>query len=563
MDTDNIENLPIVVKTFIDAVIKKMRYKKKVRNDVRCELTAHFADALRSCQTDEEKTSLAKEMITDFGDPKILAILIRRGKKRNRPLWKKTIIGAMKAIGIFIVLFFFYSLWFISGKPVISTDYVNVLNKMSRPDVTEGQNAWTDYNKAVELYVKPEEKVKEITDELKLTGIKAQLKELSDDQKEIFTDWLKNNKPAWDHFAAGSQKPYAYRQYGYEDDNGNYNGPEEPWLMHIMMPHLLEIKNISKLGAWQAAIDAERGDLQQALERCLTLIKTGKHLKSSFILIEQLVGTSIQAIGYSTITKIISKKHISVNLLNKLNDELISIYSTGYPISSMEGERLFFLDCVQHMYTKGGPGGGHLVPKKMGVIFNSFETYNIGNEDGLAGFVQTAAFGSLGVVLAGRDDTLKKGNELYDYLNTLTNYTPYQKKTENIKRVYDCLKELSFRHMLIKTLVPALEKVIDYSYKTKAHYEAMLTMLAVLRYGNQKGTLPDDLTQLVSAGYLTSVPADPYSADSLVYKKTEGGFTLYSIGSNFTDEGGKHGTDKHGEKRKWADNGDMVFWPTN
>ena len=135
MDTGNTENLPIVVKAFIDAVIKKMRYKKKVRNEVRRELTNHFTDTLRSCQTDEGKISLAKEMITDFGDPKILAILITRGKKRNRPLWKKAIIKCVQACGIFIILFFFYSLWFISGKPVISTDYVQVLNKMNRPDI--------------------------------------------------------------------------------------------------------------------------------------------------------------------------------------------------------------------------------------------------------------------------------------------------------------------------------------------------------------------------------------------------------------------------------------------
>jgi len=551
MDTGNTENLPAVAKTFIDVVIKKMRYRKKVRSEVRRELTDHFIDALRTCQTDKEKTSHAEEMITDFGDPKILAILIRRGKKRNRPLWKKAIIRPLQALGIFIVLFFLYSLWFISGKPVISTDYVTVLNKMSKPDIMEGQNAWTDYNKAIAAYIKPEGKVKEITDELKATKIKDRLDKLTDEQKEIFTAWLDSNKPAWDHFVAGSKKPYAYREYGYEDGSE----PEDRWLIAIMLPHLKEIRDISRLGAWHAVIDADRGDIQQALERSLALIKTGKHLKNHFILIEQLVGSAIEAIGSKAITEIISEKQVPAALLDKLNDELTSVYSTGYPMSNMDGERLFFHDCVQQIYTAGGPGGGHVIPDRL-----VFLTHDIGQtEDDI---IERMLAVPACIIHAGRNDIIKKGNELYDHLNTLTKYTPYQKRKNKIKRTEDFLEELSFRYSLIKTLLPAIEKVIALNYRAKAQYESLLTILAVLRYQNQTGDLPDDLGQLVQAGYLASLPDDPYGPGPLAYKKTGSTFTLYSLSNNFTDDGGKQGTNDEGEKTKWPENGDMLFWPT-
>ena len=554
MDKNNTENLPIVAETFIDVVIKKMRYKKKVRNEVRQELVAHFADALRSCQTDEEKTSVAKEMITDFGDPKILAILITRGKKRNRPLWKKVIIRSLKAFGIFIVLFFLYSLWFISGKPAISTDYVNVLNEMGKPDVIEGHNAWVDYDKAIALYIEPEDKVKEITDDLNMNKIKIQLKELTDEQREIFTNWLDSNKPAWDHFAAGSQKPYAYRQYGYGDYDESV---DEPWLVHILLPHLGDIRNVSKLGAWSAIVDAEQGDLKQALEKCLALTKSGKHLKRNIILIEQLIGIAIQAIGYGALTEIISEEQVPADLLDKVNEELTSMYSTGYPMSNMEGERLFFLDSVQRIYTNTGPGGGHIIPGRITSLM-----MDLGQDEEDIAILKILAV-PVCTVMAGRDNVLKKGNELYDYLNTLTNYTPYQRKTDNIRGMDDLLKELSFRYTLIRMILPAIEKVIDLNYRSKAHHEAMLTTLAALRYQSQKGTLPDNLDQLVRAGYLVSVPDDPYGPGSLIYKKTDDEFTLYSVGDNMIDDGGKYGTDKQGEKRKWADNGDMVFWPAN
>ena len=75
------ENLPAVAADYIRLVIKKMRYRKKVRAEVQAELIAHFEDALKDCQTAEEKEQLAKEMIADFGEAKLLAMLARRGKK--------------------------------------------------------------------------------------------------------------------------------------------------------------------------------------------------------------------------------------------------------------------------------------------------------------------------------------------------------------------------------------------------------------------------------------------------------------------------------------------------
>ena len=113
----------------------------------------------------------------------------------------------------------------------------------------------------------------------------------------------------------------------------------------------------------------------------------------------------------------------------------------------------------------------------------------------------------------------------------------------------------------IRLVLPAIEKVIDHHHKSKANYEGTLAVIAVLRYEKEKGEWPEGLEALVEAGYIKSVPMDPYSDGALVYKKTDDGFTLYSISSNFVDDGGEYGTKKNGDKRVWADNGDAVFWP--
>ncbi|MHC4728108.1 MAG: hypothetical protein ACYS17_12870, partial [Planctomycetota bacterium] len=81
----DLQNLPSCAVEFIKQVLKKMRYRRKIRRDVQAELAAHFVDELKDCATDEDKQQKAKQLIADFGDVKLLAVLLRRAKKRCRP----------------------------------------------------------------------------------------------------------------------------------------------------------------------------------------------------------------------------------------------------------------------------------------------------------------------------------------------------------------------------------------------------------------------------------------------------------------------------------------------
>ena len=70
--------------------------------------------------------------------------------------------------------------------------------------------------------------------------------------------------------------------------------------------------------------------------------------------------------------------------------------------------------------------------------------------------------------------------------------------------------------------------------------QALLTVLAILRFKNDSFRLPASLDELVSARYLQSVPMDPYNNGPLVYKPDGDNFKLYSVGENFSDDGGSN-----------------------
>jgi hypothetical protein len=117
------------------------------------------------------------------------------------------------------------------------------------------------------------------------------------------------------------------------------------------------------------------------------------------------------------------------------------------------------------------------------------------------------------------------------------------------------------RYLFVYLLTPATAKANAIAHRIKADTYATLTIIAIFRYKQDKGSYPSTLDDLIQAGYLKQLPMDPWSDKPLVYKTTADDFILYSVGSNFKDDGGQVARDDKGKVKPYADEGDWVFWP--
>jgi len=86
-------------------------------------------------------------------------------------------------------------------------------------------------------------------------------------------------------------------------------------------------------------------------------------------------------------------------------------------------------------------------------------------------------------------------------------------------------------------LIPSKNIVVN-----EAHFRALVriarTALALERYRNANGgAIPESLSALVP-GFLSAVPVDPFDDRPLKFKRTDKGYTIYSIGRNLVDDGG-------------------------
>ena len=464
---------------------------------------------------------------------------------------------------IVISLIIFYIVWFINGKPKINIDYLEIYNEKIWPKVTEEQNGWAEYEKAYKLYVKPSIEIEAIYHQgsMNLSEIEKLRKIAGDDKPNLFS-WVKENEPAWFEFVKGSEHPYACRKYDYGEHVDRSN-KEDLWLLAIGLPGLNEMRDLAYMGGWGALINAEQGNIEQGLDKCVSIFKAGRHLRMAATMIEQLKGIFMEKIGCNVIAEIASKKQLSEKMLKELNEKLAHVYNDGYTKANYSCEIFCLLDTIQHSFTDGGIGGGHIIPKylkRLTVEPNYIRSPSdppvpIKWPDTNAGCLLRS------LVMARREKMVNKSNELFDHIERLPDYSPYQRRTENIKSLGELLQEFGARYFFIKEMIPAAEKVVDTHFRGKANYEGTLAVIAVLQYEKEKGNLPDSLERLVESGYLREMPMDPFSDGPLIFKQVNDSFTLYSVGINFTDNGGEYGTNSRGQTKMWGVNGDAVFWP--
>lgn len=272
-----------------------------------------------------------------------------------------------------------------------------------------------------------------------------------------------------------------------------YNGQS---LQAVTSP-ITEIRKLAFALRVRAMLQAEDGNITGATNDIFALYKFGAHVaEGPRLLVEKLVGIAVKSLSIRAVFNILDRNMIDDALMKSHKfKQLVTEYSEPFDI---RGEKM----CLQEQIETD--------PK-----YRFFKPY------------------------------LKGTLEYYD---TIAVKTPWQLHNET--------QSIAEDNPLIETAGSAMPKVIELESRIRAEEQALITTLTVLRYSADKGRYPAELSELVSAGYIKELPKDPFSDKPLVYKQTRQGFTLYSLGGDFDDDGGLHS--------KWGlgeEGGDQVFWP--
>ncbi len=265
------------------------------------------------------------------------------------------------------------------------------------------------------------------------------------------------------------------------------------------IPHLKTIKELAWALQNRAMLSAEDGNITSALSDIETLYIIGAQMSAGpKTFVEKLVGIAIKVLPIKTVYHMLDKKMLDANSMKSLEDrfkQLVADYREPFDIRS---EKMSLQEGIETdpQYLKHKP-------------------------------------------------YLKSTLEYYD---TIAAKTPMQLHNET--------SSATEKNPLIETAGATIPKVIELEYRSRIDEDALITTLAILRYNAGSDSYPGELPQLVSAGYIKELPIDPFSDKPLVYKQTGDGFTLYSFGEDYDDDGGQYS--------KWGagdEGGDQVFWP--
>jgi AAA+ ATPase superfamily predicted ATPase len=547
LHTKGIEDLPVNISEFIDEVIGAMKYRRSVRAEVRQELTDHFTDALAECETEEEKQKATQELIEEFGDIELLGKLLRRAKKRCRPLWRTMVARTLQFIGICFLLLILYIGWFFTGKPQVTTNYLEVLNQKVRPVAEESQNAWPYYKQAAEKYIEfeqPDDKDQWID------FSPRPINELTEKDMLAILQSLKDNQESLDLIRLGNQKPYYWRIYGtHNSDNQE--------LISLLLPHLNEYRKLRERMCWQGLLNAEQGDFGKAFDDVLQCYSFGDHLRGqNTTLIEQLVAMSIESVSRDTLLMILAeyRGQIDVQILDSVRKRFGQMIENKNFTIDYKFEKMSMYDEAQRCFTQSRFGKSHLYLRRISQIqpmLNTFDEKEI-----------ISQWFHIIFTHPDREETLNQVEQLYSEMQKLSNMTPASVQSQGLDMNAVPLEVIE-NNVFLSVLMPALTKVNEIAWRVRTQACGTLTILAVLQYENEQGEYPESLDVLAEKELLKEVPIDPFSDKPLVYRKTDNDFILYSVGIDCTDNGGTKVEGRKGNRLNWREGGDGILWPVD
>ena len=531
------ENLPNSAVEYINLVIKNMRYRKKARDEVREELFDHFEVYLKDCATNEEKEQKAQQLVSEFGDPKLLAILMRRAKKRCRPLWQKILVRSSAAALVIFAYLLICASWLRIGSPTIKINYAQWLTDRQKQGRDESLNAMPEINKAVELIEK--------TDGwLTVSDIIRQWPgDMNDAQKTALTNFLRAGDETLNSLNTALEKPYFWADY-------NSGGPiiteanslllVSPTFAENQMRLFRSYRQIAYVLVARLNWRAYSGNIDGTISDTISLFNFAHHLEGRGVLIEQLVAVAIEGLAHRGITTVLARVDIPAAQLKRLQDELtVTFTKHEFPID-INDEKAFWYARVQQGFTDDGKGNGKML--KAGAPY-----FVRGWKDGIWNFLTFS--------YPDRQQALVQVDKMFTEEHQKFETTPWQKTGKS------STTNSSNMPFMFKLLIPAYDRISVVAWRAKTQREATLTILAALRFQKENGKFPDNLDELVKTGYLAKLPDDSFSPGHLTYKKTEEGFLLYSWGENLKDDGGQIARDEKGKPKMFADTGDWVFWP--
>jgi hypothetical protein len=316
---------------------------------------------------------------------------------------------------------------------------------------------------------------------------------------------------------AAADRPFSRFPIRYQD-----NPP-----FSILLPHLAPMKGLSQLFLLRALARLELQQSDEALADLQTAFRLSDSIRDEPFLIDHLVRIGLLSMDVSCVREGLFRHSWNDNQLAAIQRYLASLDILAEYKRNLRGERSLNLAGLDYyrrkgfaanpgelfdMNDEGGTGGSSSFPSSLNVMPGGWYYRNM---LAIAGFYQQ-------FVLPSVDE--QKHRVFPDVANGLTNALASERITPY--------------NIFAKMLMPALSRASLRSGRTQSTVDEAKVACAIERYRLVNGHLPESLDALVPK-FLEKIPNDVVDGKPLRYRvDSDGGYILYSVGWNQTDDGG-------------------------
>jgi hypothetical protein len=532
-------SMPEPLAAIVRDVAKRSRLWRSEKADVAMELIAHFTDGIESGQSPEQ-------LVAAFGEPAQAAKLIRKAKKRNRPLGWRMARNALRGLALFIaVLIAVYLMMlvrFFMGAPATPVDYRPQLNQAALA-LRDDERAWPIYREA--LIILPDIPMAEEDAQFNRLPMPGEL------EWERFADYLRANQSVIAAARRASEKPGLGFVVGYEfspEDRRlwpkaefNQHDVERHGLMSVLLPYFNPLRKLSKVLTLDAQQAAASGDGASAIADIEAALVIARHVRETPLTISDLVSVAVFQQALQSMNLCVWKwpEAFTDQQLQAMAHTIAS-HTDEQLAMRLSAERLGFEDIVQRVYTDDGDGDGRLTPQgfRMLDFFTAWDLHQ-GNDPQTSKYVMLAG-PAVNAVMLGRRDMLHEYNQLMDMAENEARLPLWQKNASAFEAKLEAWASSPFetaKRLPLVLLMPALGKAALNSQYAIAARDATTTAIALELYRRRHGNWPGQLSDLQPL--IPGVPPDRYDGLQMKYRLINGKPVLYSIGVDRDDDGGQ------------------------
>jgi hypothetical protein len=538
--------LPAQIDDLLRRVVKSTRLWRLEQLEVMQELIAHFTDGLASGAS-------ADDLIKVFGDERQAAQLIRRAKRRNRPLPWHVLRFGMWSIGTLFICYSGYAAYFFSGHPSPRINYVELFNKTIET-IPVQERAWTYYRRALIGSGKSQQQL------LSLQSVNSTITAKDLDN---LVEFARTHQIVIEWIRQGAAKPKLGCLIG---ANSSVNDPEllpnpikapvvgsDESLAGAALPSLMALRALSAMLRADGIAAGQAGNGKRLTQDILSTLNLSRQVGEKGPLLLSLISIGISESALQDVERALRDYPAQIDKQDwvVLMDRL-SVPQVAADLLSLEPEQMNFDDMLQRTFTDDGAGSGRFTSEGFHLLLS--------NQQQGRGWQQKAAAPAIALILPSRRRLKESFTEALTRVDA-------NLKLKLREADWHGLQEMdTLRGFPINLITPSYYRIQVATERFLGHRDGVVTAIALELYRREHGRYPESLSALVPQ-LLPIVPADRITGEPVKYLLKSGQPVVYSVGADRKDDGGRYTHDPQAAA-SWdldhtsASKGDWMLYPT-